>query len=238
VVVWRAEGALKAACGAPAWPGDVQGSRARRNACDRQARSPVPRRTFCLACKSLASSLSPPTCPRRTRWSSLAAARARGVRLRASGAALRPRRIAPSPPAPSSPTPTPALRDLAPIIACVDPDGSLSLNELARRLNAEGLPTPRSGTGWTAARVARLKAGWPADAWVACSGEITRTKPLQQNRLHRPPRHASRPRPRRRPTQGMKGIANRARSIGARGWGALSPQNSPKRERAGLLQRP
>jgi DNA invertase Pin-like site-specific DNA recombinase len=48
--------------------------------------------------------------------------------------------------------------DIAPIIARLDPDCSLSLNELARRLNAEGLPTARGGAGWTATGVARVKA--------------------------------------------------------------------------------
>jgi len=49
-------------------------------------------------------------------------------------------------------------QDLAPIIARLEPDGSLSLNALARRLNAEGLPTARGGARWTAAGVARVKA--------------------------------------------------------------------------------
>jgi hypothetical protein len=48
--------------------------------------------------------------------------------------------------------------DLAPIIARLDPEGSPSLNELARRLDAEGLPTARGGANWTAMGVARVKA--------------------------------------------------------------------------------
>jgi hypothetical protein len=47
--------------------------------------------------------------------------------------------------------------DLAPIFARLDPNGSLSLNEMARRLTAEGLPTVTGSATWTAA-VARIKA--------------------------------------------------------------------------------
>jgi DNA invertase Pin-like site-specific DNA recombinase len=47
---------------------------------------------------------------------------------------------------------------LAPIIARIDPDGSLSLRALAAALTAEGLPTPAGGAVWTAATVARVKA--------------------------------------------------------------------------------
>ena len=47
---------------------------------------------------------------------------------------------------------------LAPIIARLDPDGSLSLRALAARLTAEGLPTPAGALVWTAATVARVKA--------------------------------------------------------------------------------
>jgi DNA invertase Pin-like site-specific DNA recombinase len=46
---------------------------------------------------------------------------------------------------------------LAPIIARLDPDGSLSLRELAAKLTAEGLPTPSGAAVWTAAGVARVK---------------------------------------------------------------------------------
>jgi DNA invertase Pin-like site-specific DNA recombinase len=88
----------------------------------------------------------------------LAAAKARGVKLggfRGRAATVEDRVLA-----------TRALvakadaraQDVAPILARLDPDGVLSLNELARRLNAEGLPTARGGAGWTAAGVSRVKA--------------------------------------------------------------------------------
>ena len=48
--------------------------------------------------------------------------------------------------------------DLAPIFGRLDPNGSLSLNEMARRLTAEGLPTVNGSATWTAAGVARVKA--------------------------------------------------------------------------------
>ena len=47
---------------------------------------------------------------------------------------------------------------LAPIIARLDPDGSLSLRALASALTAKGLPTPAGTAVWTAATVARVKA--------------------------------------------------------------------------------
>jgi hypothetical protein len=47
---------------------------------------------------------------------------------------------------------------LAPIIARLDPDGSLSLRALASTLTAEGLPTPAGAAVWTAATAARVKA--------------------------------------------------------------------------------
>ena len=47
---------------------------------------------------------------------------------------------------------------LGPIIARIDPDGSLSLRALAAKLTAEGLPTPAGAAVWTAAGVARVKA--------------------------------------------------------------------------------
>jgi DNA invertase Pin-like site-specific DNA recombinase len=47
---------------------------------------------------------------------------------------------------------------LAPIIARLDPTGSLSLRALAAALTAEGLPTPAGGSVWTAATVQRVKA--------------------------------------------------------------------------------
>lgn len=47
---------------------------------------------------------------------------------------------------------------LAPIIARLDPDGSLSLRALAAALTAEGLPTPAGRAVWTAATVQRVKA--------------------------------------------------------------------------------
>jgi DNA invertase Pin-like site-specific DNA recombinase len=49
-------------------------------------------------------------------------------------------------------------QDLAPIINRLDPDGSLSLRQLAAKLTAEGLPTPAGAAVWTAAGVARLRA--------------------------------------------------------------------------------
>jgi DNA invertase Pin-like site-specific DNA recombinase len=47
---------------------------------------------------------------------------------------------------------------LAPIIARLDPNGSLSLRALATALTAEGFPTPAGSAVWTAATVARVKA--------------------------------------------------------------------------------
>jgi hypothetical protein len=47
---------------------------------------------------------------------------------------------------------------LAPIIARLDPEGSLPLRTLAAKLDAEGLPTPAGGAQWTAATVARVEA--------------------------------------------------------------------------------
>jgi hypothetical protein len=44
---------------------------------------------------------------------------------------------------------------LAPIIARLDPDGSLSLRSLAAKLTAEGLPTPAGAAVWTAAGAGR-----------------------------------------------------------------------------------
>jgi hypothetical protein len=46
----------------------------------------------------------------------------------------------------------------APIIARLDPNGSLSLRALAAALIAEGVPTPAGKEGWTAATVQRVKA--------------------------------------------------------------------------------
>jgi DNA invertase Pin-like site-specific DNA recombinase len=88
----------------------------------------------------------------------LAAAKARGVKLggfRGRAATVEDRALASRALVAKA---NARAQDLAPIIARLDPDGSLSLNELARRLNAEGLPTARGGTGWTAAGVSRLKA--------------------------------------------------------------------------------
>ena len=48
--------------------------------------------------------------------------------------------------------------DLKPIIDRLDPDGSLPLRELARRLTDEELPTPAGAATWTPTAVARLKA--------------------------------------------------------------------------------
>lgn len=49
-------------------------------------------------------------------------------------------------------------RALAPIIARLDPDGAASLRTVAANLTAEGVPTPRGASEWTAAAVARLRA--------------------------------------------------------------------------------
>jgi DNA invertase Pin-like site-specific DNA recombinase len=53
---------------------------------------------------------------------------------------------------------------LAPIITRLDPNGSLSLRQLAGKLTAEGLPTPAGAAVWTAATVARVKARLPPNA--------------------------------------------------------------------------
>jgi DNA invertase Pin-like site-specific DNA recombinase len=53
---------------------------------------------------------------------------------------------------------------LLPIVDRLDPDGSLPLRELARRLTAEGVPTSAGSTTWTPAGVARLKARRTATA--------------------------------------------------------------------------
>jgi DNA invertase Pin-like site-specific DNA recombinase len=45
---------------------------------------------------------------------------------------------------------------LAPIIARLDPEGAMSLRQLAAALTAEGLPTAAGATKWTAAQVARI----------------------------------------------------------------------------------
>jgi DNA invertase Pin-like site-specific DNA recombinase len=94
----------------------------------------------------------------------LAAARARGVKLggfrgRAATAEDRARASA----ALTAKAHAHA-ESLAPIIARLDPDGSLSLRTLAARLTAEGLPTPAGGAVWTAATVARVKAKLAASA--------------------------------------------------------------------------
>lgn len=47
---------------------------------------------------------------------------------------------------------------LAPILARLDPDGTASLNALARSLAAENVPTPRGRGAWTPTAVARLRA--------------------------------------------------------------------------------
>jgi hypothetical protein len=47
---------------------------------------------------------------------------------------------------------------LAPILARLDPEGSLSLRALKAKLTADGLPTPAGAAVWTAATVARVKA--------------------------------------------------------------------------------
>lgn len=47
--------------------------------------------------------------------------------------------------------------DLAPILARIDPDGVRPLEEIARLLTQEGIPTPRGKSDWTRATVSRLK---------------------------------------------------------------------------------
>jgi hypothetical protein len=54
--------------------------------------------------------------------------------------------------------------DLAPIFERLDPNGSLSLNEMARRLTAEGLPTVNGSAQWSAAGVARVRSRLAARA--------------------------------------------------------------------------
>jgi DNA invertase Pin-like site-specific DNA recombinase len=54
--------------------------------------------------------------------------------------------------------------DLAPVFERLDPHGSLSLNELARRLTAEGLPTVNGSAQWSAAGVARVRSRLAARA--------------------------------------------------------------------------
>jgi DNA invertase Pin-like site-specific DNA recombinase len=47
---------------------------------------------------------------------------------------------------------------LAPILSRLDPEGRLSLRQIAAALTAEGLPTPAGGAVWSASTVARVKA--------------------------------------------------------------------------------
>lgn len=47
---------------------------------------------------------------------------------------------------------------IAAIMARIDPNGSMSLREMARAFEAEGLPTAAGGAIWTAAAVKRVKA--------------------------------------------------------------------------------
>lgn len=54
--------------------------------------------------------------------------------------------------------------DLAPLVARLDPDSAMSLRELARALNEEGVPTATGRGEWTAAGVARLQAHLRAGA--------------------------------------------------------------------------
>lgn len=51
-----------------------------------------------------------------------------------------------------------AMDKLAPVIAELDPDGSMSLGALARALTAKGTPTPGGGKTWQAVQVQRVKA--------------------------------------------------------------------------------
>ena len=46
---------------------------------------------------------------------------------------------------------------LAPILARIDPHGSLSLRQIARALTEEQVPTPRGSSRWTAGAVSRLR---------------------------------------------------------------------------------
>jgi DNA invertase Pin-like site-specific DNA recombinase len=47
---------------------------------------------------------------------------------------------------------------LAPILSRLDPEGRLSLRQIAAALTAEGLPTPAGGAVWSASTVQRVKA--------------------------------------------------------------------------------
>jgi Recombinase len=47
---------------------------------------------------------------------------------------------------------------MAPILSRLDPEGRLSLRQIAAALTAEGLPTPAGGALWTASTVQRVKA--------------------------------------------------------------------------------
>jgi DNA invertase Pin-like site-specific DNA recombinase len=88
----------------------------------------------------------------------LAAARARGVRLGGfRGRAGTAKDTATARKAMTEKADSRAA-SLRPILVRLDPTGSLPLRELARRLTAEGLPTPAGAAVWTAATVARIKA--------------------------------------------------------------------------------
>jgi DNA invertase Pin-like site-specific DNA recombinase len=47
--------------------------------------------------------------------------------------------------------------DLAPIISRLDPDGAMSLRQLATALNNEGIPTAAGSSVWTAVQVSRVR---------------------------------------------------------------------------------
>lgn len=49
-------------------------------------------------------------------------------------------------------------RDIAPVLARIDPDGGLSLRQVAQQLNSEGVPTPTGRGQWTATAIARIRA--------------------------------------------------------------------------------
>jgi DNA invertase Pin-like site-specific DNA recombinase len=93
----------------------------------------------------------------RTR-KALAAAKARGVKL----GGLRGRAITAEEAAKGRAVRSAKALDhassLAPIISRLDPEGRLSLRQIAAALTAEGLPTPAGGALWTAATVRRVKA--------------------------------------------------------------------------------
>jgi hypothetical protein len=49
------------------------------------------------------------------------------------------------------------IAELAPVIAEIDPDGSMTLGDLAKALTARKAPMPRGGTVWSAVQAHRVK---------------------------------------------------------------------------------